>query len=1014
MKHAKRLFSFRRMRRHASERGVALIFTLGILGLLTVMALGFASTAMLNRKIADNNANSQGARMIAKAGFERVLGALYEGKNVENIFSKTLKSGSGLEYRSADWLWKLDTKLDGYTVFELPSAYNPETDVSWQYVRDTMSDHSPKEIIGRFAYVTAVDKGKLDPSVHFGKSLDASLDTTAGRKGRYEWEINFADGVRDYNAAAAPEKLRSALKNATTDINAPRRWADMSEVFEKLSEGSSPLSDDDKEDLKTALETKQSPDSEAFWLDENNNGIKENEEFFHRFNIGPRDYQTTGEDGSVTTSSEWDQGTFDTADKLLNDARRFSENVAGNTTGEPDTGGIPWLKYWKETNGTWTADLMAKQIAANIIQYNRNINSSTVSDVSTDWATAGTNEPAYAGLGRHPYLNEAACALIVTLTLTETPTVTDGVDGPPYTYDYKYEPKLVCGTELIDIYGLTDGDDLPETSQVFFFGNISFDYMAYAGSYASGTNLDTFWKTAALNDTADHIQLGKKNLAKTTWTTPGRSYYTQEDTFWCDPTAGGGDELSTFPEELSGTFTSKTQLTAAQKAELFRIQNVKLYLRKAVLKCGNDDASLKQRDFARFADAASLDFSPENTADYTFSDGGQIKMFIRSYQAKDPRLNHYPSDWPTKKDYFATDEDKGKTDEYPGTRGKVNDDVNPSSISDGDKEKATDPAATGDHLPSLSTAYIRHAPMESLWELGAIHRAKAWQTLNLTTGKEIGKYTDGAARLGGGAYADGDANLLDQVKLTPKTAVYGKLNLNTDNHKLLYALFKGIKITTGSAADLFYATVTGTNEFSVTDCTESDSPQDACIACQIKDMPDMNTRVDMFASDDTANSAIISKIKSLLITGETDAEREQIIGKFINLTKADATDLVYVIVLGQTIKETAANVVFKNWIGTVNGATTHNPTNSVNDPIFKAYRRAGYVRPPRAGETKSTIFMPLGNIPSEQKLTDKISPEIGRYDLGADKITGEAKIIAVLFLDKSINKWKIQRFEYAE
>ena len=31
------------------SRGVAVIFTLGILGLLTVMALGFASTALLNR-----------------------------------------------------------------------------------------------------------------------------------------------------------------------------------------------------------------------------------------------------------------------------------------------------------------------------------------------------------------------------------------------------------------------------------------------------------------------------------------------------------------------------------------------------------------------------------------------------------------------------------------------------------------------------------------------------------------------------------------------------------------------------------------------------------------------------------------------------------------------------------------------------------------------------------------------------------------------------------------------------
>ena len=45
-----------------SRRGVALIFTLGILGLLTVLALGFASTAIINRKVAYNTANTAAAQ----------------------------------------------------------------------------------------------------------------------------------------------------------------------------------------------------------------------------------------------------------------------------------------------------------------------------------------------------------------------------------------------------------------------------------------------------------------------------------------------------------------------------------------------------------------------------------------------------------------------------------------------------------------------------------------------------------------------------------------------------------------------------------------------------------------------------------------------------------------------------------------------------------------------------------------------------------------------------------------
>ena len=54
------------IRNRKKSRGVAVIFTLGILGLLTVMALGFASTALLNRKIADNTSSADYARHIAK------------------------------------------------------------------------------------------------------------------------------------------------------------------------------------------------------------------------------------------------------------------------------------------------------------------------------------------------------------------------------------------------------------------------------------------------------------------------------------------------------------------------------------------------------------------------------------------------------------------------------------------------------------------------------------------------------------------------------------------------------------------------------------------------------------------------------------------------------------------------------------------------------------------------------------------------------------------------------------
>ena len=38
----------------------------------------------------------------------------------------------------------------------------------------------------------------------------------------------------------------------------------------------------------------------------------------------------------------------------------------------------------------------------------------------------------------------------------------------------------------------------------------------------------------------------------------------------------------------------------------------------------------------------------------------------------------------------------------------------------------------------------------------------------------------------------------------------------------------------------------------------------------------------------------------------------------------------------------------------------------------------------------------------------------GQYDLGADKISAESKIVMTLCFDPWTKKWKIKRFEYVE
>ena len=105
-------------RRKRRERGIALIFTLGILGLLTVLALGFASTAMLNSKISGNISHQQKARYIARLGAERALYALTQCPDIpiSNIFSK---SAVDIDKESCDGIWKLNTKLNGIPIYEI-------------------------------------------------------------------------------------------------------------------------------------------------------------------------------------------------------------------------------------------------------------------------------------------------------------------------------------------------------------------------------------------------------------------------------------------------------------------------------------------------------------------------------------------------------------------------------------------------------------------------------------------------------------------------------------------------------------------------------------------------------------------------------------------------------------------------------------------------------------------------------------------------------------------------------
>jgi hypothetical protein len=123
-----------------------------------------------------------------------------------------------------------------------------------------------------------------------------------------------------------------------------------------------------------------------------------------------------------------------------------------------------------------------------------------------------------------------------------------------------------------------------------------------------------------------------------------------------------------------------------------------------------------------------------------------------SMQVDDPRCNTWSDRW----EWFGWSDD-----ENVGSMGSQNAKSRPDLGEEpyaGDiKDAYTLPGSdTG-----LSTGFIRNGPMQSLWELGAIHRGEPWRTVDLKS------------------FSSGDAKLLSQCKIGPWTITTGKFNANS-------------------------------------------------------------------------------------------------------------------------------------------------------------------------------------------------------------------------------------------
>ena len=1076
-----------------NQRGVALIFTLGILGLLTVMALGFASTAMLNQKIASNSAGASSARMLAQIGVQRALTAvsLYtadasnKAVGFSDIFSREYNAGKTDNKNTCDFIWKLTTKINDIPLYELPVDYDNKSGVTWQYVTDP-SDTTNNTLIGRYAYVVVPYYGALDPSVNYGKSFNSSSGSGAGSSDdklftvyNIDMDKGISQGLKDTFGITSLEKTDGAIKTSLNDVYG-KRFYDLSDYVKRILYDNSWGEATGFENmlkrmklfyyLKNIFAINPYAYPEAYWIDCDKTGSDQkraSDHYLHRLSL----------DALVTDWEGVSDGNYASKIDSLTNADNITSLQYSSTA--PGVSPLPWLAAWQGPESSdlesanWTADLQKKQIAANLIQYNLGADKPSVSNVATN-AFSDTDvkgpELEYLGIGRHPYINEIGveARVVATGTFDSTDPTVDR------TLSYTLKPSLSFQAELVNMYDTVAID--VSKYKLYFYGRFSFT----CKKTPDGTDDTITWSTSG-SGTENHVLLG--SVVPGAFSSGYSSMILPAD----DSILSTSVKTECSSPSLTGTLTVPAN-TVDYENKFLLITGMNLQITKVVLVA---DSTLI-RDYAMPEAAAVTETNVGNIPTLV----AEPNYYVKSYQTADPRVNHYPSDWKKGEKYntpqnysaavLAKIDADGITAVTPGAKNtelleKYTDKFNGT---DYDKETVTEIACTGTATGRLSSAMIRHGKMRSLAELGLIHRASPFQTLNLKKARYIKRDTE-LKKAGGASYKEGDANILDQLKLRGNDVMkqYGKVNINTASHETLQALFNSVPYqklvdsplpadanayeifkTAPAAAkyvkDVTDAEVTGARKACGNYHPTASGDHPSCLACSIinrREVLQFKARSDLML--DLNDSAVWSNfngdnenfyhvpalpggatskadaLKAISVSGqmtqgpaetsteitdvsvENDWEQEQLIGHLADVITAEPPDLC-IIAVGQTLKDIGGSKVYRNW-GMSSIPSIKDDYYSSSDDTYKLYRKAGYIRPGQTNDylenNQSSSILGKGILKvAGTPISKEKDVELGVYDVGFDKITGESKMIVWVRKDPVTQKWKVVRTMYAE
>lgn len=1005
-----------------AQRGVALLFSLGILSLLLILGLASVTNALLAQRVASNNSGRSQAKMLAQSAISRMAISLmfyqYDAKNATPFFVPDSymgiysfydlpKGGSpnASDLAATDGLRYTDSKLippGGLTNFD----YDFTSDVKgknllgeWSYLTD-----KDNRIVGRVAY-------QLLPT---SQSAQINLDHLLrgiydqGTPTRKPWIDRWGTGINELNMNET-----TVFKNWETEAPALSDDLTASTFDAFFSAYASSLFSTDADKKKAWIrrwfaEGTVAADPEYYRYYDSS--AKESY-FYHRFPMGTLD------SGRGTITDAWydrlttgyspgsaDPNSKEILDRLAGDSVEFK--ITDSITA--DKVGIPFLKYLSNSKGSFS-DLPSrrKQIAANLNDY-CDSDSIPTSDTeakngnATSWSSnytgADSGWPKYTGNEKTPYINELAFGFKVT------PSLKAGTSLSAYNLAVNVKlNKAELIAELIKIYQtlanenkyqlLAQVKSLKVGFKVTVNGTLSYSDSDGSNPGSASVTGESDQNATAVSYASQSVTVDFNPASDAPAWTNGYLVFAQ------DLTAPSTTDCAfDFSSKFDAATPSGKTVTGATIDEVkVEIIKPKFELGGIVLMDVSDATAGNQFgvDFVRWT-SATLPTADKTLSLFTHTDipggivgpsgSGWIKgsslgsipecfhfCYLGGMEAKDPRQNLNAvntadpalTDWSLFTNIDLTDFNnvtpaKKLTMNIPVpaladqntvlkvkariVAGLVNTDGNPNTKvvggtgvfdADHDVETAIDSAWVGTAADQhLSTAFIRNAPMYSPWELGAIHRGAAWETINLKTAMQPGSSTapitpedmepsGGDWTKNGTSYAGGDGGLLEQVKMTDRAYCYGKLNVNmlsssktvnpdydSRDDEMGRSLFFNLRH--GQNLDDL-SNVTGTTQIAWSDTSVVETPlKDAVAAFRAKYGSSyknaFENRAQFLCWRDGSKNSLANGFGILAATTWAelpDARQEELVGKTIDLIKTNnsITNTIKFIVVAQTIRD---------------------------------------------------------------------------------------------------------------